>query len=271
MTPEVSLVFAGLAAVLAAAGALGWWLARRNPSPAAANLNARIRAWWVMIAVGGVVMMLNRYAIVALLVALFALLAWFALAEFVPRGWFFAAVPLQFLAVALQWEWLAAAMIPALCLVVRERDRRIGLLLCVYGLSFASALSRTEWVFYFVLVVQASDVLQYLWGKAIGRRKIAPHISPGKTVEGLLGGIVTATALGSALHGLTPFGPAHAAAVSLAITLAGFAGGLLFSAIKRQRGIKDWGTAIAGHGGVLDRVDSLCLSAPVFYLAVMAA
>jgi len=117
---------------------------------------------------------------------------------------------------------------------------------------------------FFILVVQSSDVLQYLWGKLAGRRQIAPRLSPSKTVEGMVGGVLSATALGAILAPITPFTPAEAAIISLGVTLLGFAGGLLMSAWKRRRGIKDWGTMIRGHGGMLDRLDSVCLSAPVF-------
>jgi phosphatidate cytidylyltransferase len=267
MSPAVLEVFAGLFVALLLASAVGWWLGRSRPSAAVTNLNARVRAWWVMIAAGGAALALGRWAVVIL----FAALAWGALAEFAPRGWFFAAVPLQFLAVALEWNWCAAWLIPLWCLLLRRAEERLGLLLCVYGLSAIPALGRPEWMLYLVLVVQASDVLQYLWGRALGRHQIAPRISPAKTVEGLVGGVATATALGAMLHHLTPFSPAAAAGTALAITSAGFGSGLLFSALKRRRGIKDWGTAIAGHGGVLDRVDSLCLSAPLFLLALRLA
>jgi len=119
-------------------------------------------------------------------------------------------------------------------------------------------------VIFLVLVVQSCDVLQYLWGKLAGRRQIAPRLSPSKTVEGMVGGVLSATALGAILAPITPFSLAEAAILSLAITLLGFAGGLVMSAWKRRRGIKDWGTMIRGHGGMLDRLDSICLSAPVF-------
>ena len=104
-----------------------------------------------------------------------------------------------------------------------------------------------------------------LWGKLFGKHKIAPTVSPNKTWEGFLGGIATATLLGTALWWATPFTPWQAAGMSLAITLMGFVGGLVMSAIKRDRGVKDYGTLIQGHGGVMDRIDSLCFSAPVFF------
>jgi phosphatidate cytidylyltransferase len=263
MTTEVRAVFAALFAVLAVASAAGWCLALARPSPAVDNLNARLRAWWVMIVIGALVLWMGRLAIVML----FGALAWWALSEFTPRGWFFVLVPCQFALVALEWFGLAAALIPAACLFLRNNEQRLGLLLCAYALSWIPALAGETWGLYFVLVVQASDVLQYLWGRAIGRHKVAPRLSPSKTVEGLIGGVLSATALGTFLHFLTPFSPARAAMVAFVITTAGFFSGLLFSKLKRERGIKDWGSAIAGHGGVLDRVDSLCLSAPLFYLA----
>jgi phosphatidate cytidylyltransferase len=118
---------------------------------------------------------------------------------------------------------------------------------------------------FLLLVVQSSDVLQYLWGKLVGRHAIAPKLSPAKTVEGTVGGIVTASALGAGLASMTPFTVPEAALISLWITLLGFLGGLAMSAIKRSRGIKDWSSLIPGHGGMLDRLDSLCLSAPAFF------
>ena len=118
---------------------------------------------------------------------------------------------------------------------------------------------------FLVLVVQSSDVLQYIWGKLIGRRQVAPVVSPSKTWEGLLGGVATATALGAALYWITPFNPWQAALMALAINTMGFFGGLAMSAIKRDRGVKDWGQMIEGHGGMLDRLDSVVFAAPVFF------
>jgi phosphatidate cytidylyltransferase len=122
-----------------------------------------------------------------------------------------------------------------------------------------------------VLVTQSSDVLQYIWGKLFGKHRIAPAISPSKTVEGLIGGVMSATLLGASLWWITPFSRGEAALIALALTLLGFAGGLYMSAQKRRRGIKDWGNLIRGHGGMLDRIDSLWLAAPPFYAYVRYA
>ena len=118
---------------------------------------------------------------------------------------------------------------------------------------------------FLVIVVQGSDVLQYIWGKLLGKHKVAPELSPSKTWEGLIGGVVSATVLGAALHGITPFTALEAALVALVICLMGFFGGLVMSAIKRDRGVKDWGSMIEGHGGILDRVDSVVFAAPIFF------
>jgi phosphatidate cytidylyltransferase len=113
--------------------------------------------------------------------------------------------------------------------------------------------------------VQLSDVLQYVWGKLLGRRAISPTISPNKTWEGFWGGLLCTTGIGAALHWATPFSPGAAALIALAACFFGFLGGLTMSAIKRGFGVKDYGTLIEGHGGVLDRLDSVCFAAPIFF------
>ena len=113
--------------------------------------------------------------------------------------------------------------------------------------------------------MQLSEVMQYVWGKLIGRTKVAPNLSPSKTWEGLIGGALSASAIGTALYWMTPFTLLQAAAICLMITTLGFFGGLVMSAIKRDRGVKDWGHLIAGHGGFIDRLDSVIFAAPIFF------
>jgi len=116
-----------------------------------------------------------------------------------------------------------------------------------------------------VLIVQLSDVLQYVFGRLFGRTKVAPVVSPSKTVEGLVGGGVAATLIGAAMYWITPFAPVQALAMALVIVVMGFLGGLALSAVKRSMGVKDWGTMIEGHGGMLDRIDSLSFASPIFF------
>ncbi|MEX0938681.1 MAG: phosphatidate cytidylyltransferase [Pirellulales bacterium] len=163
-----------------------------------------------------------------------------------------------------------------------ERTAKIqaGLLVCVYCLSFAPALlyldlldadgrpwtgSKAGLLFFFIFIVQVSDALQYAWGRLYGRHVIAPSISSSRTWEGFVGGSGSAALIGMALYWATPFNFWQSAAMSLLISIMAFAGGLTMSAIKRDRGVKDYGTLVEGHGGVLDRIDSICFAAPVFY------
>jgi phosphatidate cytidylyltransferase len=120
-------------------------------------------------------------------------------------------------------------------------------------------------LFFFIVVVQAADLFQYAWGKLIGRNVIAPRINASRTWEGFFGGVGTATLLGTALYWATPFEPWVAAGLSATIAIFGFGGGMTMSAIKRDRGVKDYGTLVEGHSGVLDRIDSICFAAPVFF------
>jgi phosphatidate cytidylyltransferase len=160
-----------------------------------------------------------------------------------------------------------------------------GLVICVYCLSFAPALLYLElyttselantipkqWqhngllLFWFVVMVQLSDVLQYGWGKLMGQHVIAPEINPSRSWEGLLGGVGSTALVGAVLSNVTPFSMWQAACMAMVVALAGFAGGMAMSAIKRDRGVQDFGTLVVGHGGVLDRIDSLCFATPVFF------
>jgi len=152
-----------------------------------------------------------------------------------------------------------------------------GLMAFVFGLSHLGFLlvfpfkvdpsvnGRTLLLF-LVFVVEISDVLQYIWGRTLGRRKIIPAVSPNKTWEGFLGGVASAIGMSLLVRFLTPFSFKETAAVALLITIAGFFGGAVMSAVKRDFGVKDFGGIIPGHGGMLDRVDSLCYAAPIFFI-----
>ena len=124
-------------------------------------------------------------------------------------------------------------------------------------------------IFYLVLCTQANDVFQYLWGKSFGKRQIVARVSPGKTWAGFLGGLVSTALLGAALAPLlTPFSSWLGTGFGLLIAASGFVGDVVMSAVKRDLKIKDSGSMIPGHGGILDRIDSLLVSAPLFFHAV---
>jgi phosphatidate cytidylyltransferase len=127
----------------------------------------------------------------------------------------------------------------------------------IYG-SNASVL------FFFVLIVQLNDVFQYMWSQLLGKHVIAPQINTSRTWEGLVGGTVSTIAVGMLLLWATPFSY-WAGPIAGVVALAGFAGSMTMSGIKRDRNVKDYGTLVSGHAGVLDRIDSLCFAAPVFF------
>jgi phosphatidate cytidylyltransferase len=204
---------------------------------------------------------------------------------------FFVVLPLQYYLIWIDWYGLYSVFIPVYVFLLlaaiaalrqdtkhfmgRVAETQWGLMISVFCLSHVPALLGLKipgyegrnllLIAFLILVVQSSDVLQYIWGKMLGRIKIAPELSPSKTVEGFVGGVASATVLGSLLWWITPFSPWQAGAIALLINLMGFFGGLVMSAIKRDRGVKDWGWMIEGHGGVLDRLDSVIFAAPVFF------
>ncbi len=117
-----------------------------------------------------------------------------------------------------------------------------------------------------VLLTQFNDVAQYIWGKSFGRIRVAPKVSPGKTLAGLLGGIGSTVVLATLLGPwLTILDWQRAAMAGVLIAVGGFAGDLSISALKRDLGVKDSGASLPGHGGILDRVDSLTYTAPIFF------
>lgn len=296
------MLFAGIFGVLLVATLIAEalrWRTRGRPSSVIDNLVSRIRAWWVMAALVGGAFALGR----AGTIALFALVSLFALREFITltptrRGdyWalvlaFYVVLPWQYWLVYSDWYGMTTLLIPVYaflilpivstfggdthCFLERTAKVQWGLMISVFAISHVPALLNLRvpghegggllLVAFLVIVVQSSDVLQYVWGKLAGKRLIAPKLSPSKTWAGFVGGVATATALGAALWWITPFTPLQAALMALVINLMGFCGGLVMSAIKRDRGIKDWGHTIEGHGGVLDRLDSVCFAAPVFF------
>jgi phosphatidate cytidylyltransferase len=296
-------LFGGILALLTFASLLGWLLHRRaqrsGGSETIANLNARVRAWWVMVAIIAVNFLLGRNATIVL----FAVASVFALREFITLTptrpgdhlplvvCFYVLLPVQYWLIGDDWYNLFAIFLPVygfLLLPVLtafggdteqflERVTKVqwGLMITVYCISYAPALLLLKipgfagqnllLMIYMLMVVQLSDVLQYVFGKLFGKRKIAPHVSPSKTVEGFIGGGLSATAIGAALWWITPFTPLQSAAMAAVVVIAGFLGGLALSAVKRSIGAKDWGSMIEGHGGMLDRLDSVSFAAPVFF------
>ena len=117
-----------------------------------------------------------------------------------------------------------------------------------------------------VVLTQLNDVCQFLWGKSLGRRKIVPKVSPGKTWAGFVGGVVTTTAIAWFVGPLlTPLSAQQSLIAGLIIGIGGFIGDVNISALKRDLKVKDSGSLLPGHGGILDRIDSLTYTAPLFF------
>ena len=158
-----------------------------------------------------------------------------------------------------------------------EKARRAATL-CLGAVSVGGLLStypRTlllprgeHWVILGVLAVAAGDTMAYFTGRAIGRRKLAPAVSPNKTVEGAVGGLLGSVGCAALYaHGFLPGVPVgYAAAAGAAVGIFGQAGDLFESLIKRAAGVKDSGTLLPGHGGILDRADGILGAGPALYL-----
>ncbi|MFA5589309.1 MAG: phosphatidate cytidylyltransferase [Lysobacteraceae bacterium] len=298
-------VMGGVLVLLLIASTIAALLKRRKPGATVGNLVARINAWWAMVAVLGACFLLGPVATLML----FAIASFLALREFVTltptrRGdhlvlclCFYVAIPLQYFLIGIDWYGLFVMCIPVYGFLLlpavsalagdtedflaRNTKIQWGLMLTVYCISYAPALLLLDipgyeggnllLLLYLLLVVQLSDVLQYVFGKLFGKHKLAPSVSPSKTVEGLVGGGLAAAAVGAALWWITPFTPLQSGLMALLIVICGFLGGLALSAVKRSLGAKDWGQMIEGHGGMLDRLDSVTFAAPIFFHVVRYA
>lgn len=286
-----------LAASTVVSHVLVWRVGRG--SAASRNLAERVDAWWLLVGIGIPVIAAGRVPAIVL----FACASFLSLREFLSLtptrpgdrpalfAAFFVAIPVQYVLVGVNWYGLFAIFLPVYGFLVisamtavaqdtrhyLERTAKIqwSVMVCVYGISHAPALMALEipghdaadgvLLLFFLLVTQVSDVLQYVCGKLLGRRELAPALSPGKTWEGLIGGGLLATGVGAALYSFTPFPPWQAGLLALAIVVSGVIGGLVLSAVKRSLGAKDWGASIPGHGGMLDRMDSIAFAAPIFF------
>lgn len=263
------------------------------------ELSDRIKAWWIMAAVFLIAMSLSRN----ISIIFFAFVSFWALKEYFSISktrqadqrailWAFLAIPAQYYWIATQWYGMFLIFIPVymflffpvrLVLIGEMQGflaaaSRIqwGVMAFVFGLGHiaylltlpqlpATKVSGTSLVFFLVLITELGDVFQYIWGKSLGKHKILPLVSPKKTWEGFLGGVFSAMILGVVFRFLTPFSLFEAIGAGAIIAIVGFCGDVVMSAVKRDAGVKDFGQLIPGHGGILDRVDSLCFTAPVFF------
>lgn len=302
ITPQVGYIFATVFALLIVASVIGEILKQKYGArnPTIANLTARIDAWWVMVLILLAAFLFGTVGTTIL----FFLISFVALREFMTLVYrrrsdyysmvvcFYLLLPMQYYFVLDHWYGMFSIFIPVYGFLLlpivaslsgntenflaRAAKTQWMAMICIFCLSHIPALLFLELegietsqnillLIFLIITVQSSDVLQYIWGKLVGGAKIMPSLSPSKTISGTVGGIASATLLAALIAPITPFNHWQAAGIGLAICLMGFFGGLVMSAIKRDHGVKDWGNVISGHGGVLDRVDSLCFAAPIYF------
>jgi phosphatidate cytidylyltransferase len=290
-------------ALLIAASVLVLVMKRTRPGAATDELSMRVKSWWFMITIFAVAIVTNRIVSTVFL----AFMTFLAFKEYlslietrrvdrlillfaywtIPVQFFFAHLNSYglFLTFIPVWTFL---FIPTAMTLAGKTEGFLravgtiswGLMITVFSLSHTAMLLATPaevagpaggagLLLFLVMLTQFNDVAQFTWGKLFGRRKIVPKVSPKKTWEGFLGGLGS-TIVGAAVAGpfLTPMPFYYAAVAGAIIAIAGFLGDITISAFKRDLGVKDSGGLIPGHGGILDRVDSLTYAAPVFYHAM---
>jgi phosphatidate cytidylyltransferase len=285
--------------ILTFASLLFFIIGKVKPDANVKELKDRTKSWWVMAIIFICATLFNStisYIGIGMLsfVAFRELYSVMGFRESDRRAifWGFVAIPVQYYLAYIGWYGAYIIFIPIvmflflpLRLVLKGETTGIIksmsslqwiLMLTVFGIShMAYLLSLPELpgfknggrglLLFLVFLTEINDVMQFTWGKLLGKHKIVPKVSPNKTWEGFLGGLISTTIIGYFLGFLTPLPTGQLIFVSFMIAFSGFIGDIVMSSIKRDIGIKDMSTAIPGHGGILDRIDSLSYTAPVFF------
>lgn len=289
---------AAVFALLLAASVVNVLLVTLRPEKDWRELTLRIRTWWVIVVLFSLAILSPAW----LALTFFGLVSFMALKEFLtlapsrqadrmPLLWMFIAIPVNYGFIGTGWYGMFVVIIPVYVFLFLPARMVIAgdtqgflrtasqlhwsLMTTVFAFSHVAFLlvlpadgkqTGALLVLFLVGLTEFNDVAQYIWGKSFGRIKVTPTVSPNKTLAGLLGGVAT-TALVALLLGplLTPMSGAMALLSGVIIGVTGFCGDVVMSAIKRDCGVKDSGTLLPGHGGILDRLDSLIFTAPVFF------
>ncbi|MCK5719020.1 MAG: phosphatidate cytidylyltransferase [Thiomargarita sp.] len=290
----------GLYGILIIASLIIAFLKKTVAEKSYTELTQRVKSWWVMVTVFTLAMLLSRN----ISLMFFGFISFLALKEYfsiIPTRradrrilfWAYLAIPIQYYLVSIEWYGLFIIFIPVYVflflpmrmVIIGETKNFLhaagtlhwGLMTLVFSMSHLAYLlvlppldnfkaGGVGLVLFLVFLTQFNDVSQYVWGKMLGKYKIIPKVSPNKTWEGFLGGVLTTTILSVLLAGLlTPLSFKMAIAAGLIISITGFIGDVIISAVKRDIGVKDSGNLLPGHGGILDRIDSLTYTAPLFF------
>lgn len=301
-THDILFLAFGAFGILVALTFLGEVLRARQssdaPNPVLETYITRVHSWWGMVGLIGIALLTGKIGIMLL----FAFASFAALREFLTLTTkaqadhmslalaFFVVLPLQYIFIAMELDGLYSIFIPVYAFLllpivsamrgdanrylIRVAETQWGLMIAVFCLSHVPALMNLDvygdgersvlLVAFMVMVVQLGDLLEYFFGRRIGRTRIAPGLSP-KTWEGVACGVISASLIGASLSWITPFGIAGAMIMAAVASLVGMFGNLVFAAIKRDRGVKDWSHLIPGQGGFVDQLDSVVFAAPIFY------
>jgi phosphatidate cytidylyltransferase len=305
LSPTLLTALGGIFGLLVVASFIIAALKRARPERDYTELVQRTKSWWLMAAIFTAALLVNRVAALVFLgiVSFLALKEYLSIiptrrADRRVLFFLYLAIPIQFYWVSIGWYGMFIIFVPVYMLLFLPLPMLIigetqgflraigtlhwGLMVTVFSLSHAAYTLMLpaapnaigEWrdphtgaalMIYLVVLTQLNDVPQYVWGKLFGRHKIIPAVSPNKTWEGFLGGVLMTTALSATLGPwLTPIDLRNAAILGALLGVAGFVGDVTVSALKRDLGLKDTSQFLPGHGGVLDRVDSLTYTAPLF-------
>ena len=299
---DILLLVLGACGIMMALTLLGEVLRWRSdpdvPNPVLETYMTRVHSWWAIIIFVGLALLSGRAGVIIL----FMFASFSALREFLTLTTkaqadhislalaFFLVLPLQYLFVWLNWQELFTLFIPVYAFLmlpivsalrgdsrrylIRVAETQWGLMIAVFCLSHVPALMTVPidgytgravlLVAFLVMVVQFGDLLEYFFGRRIGKTRVAPGLSP-KTWEGVACGVGSAMLIGGLINWITPFGLLGAMAMAGVASLVGMFGNLVFAAIKRDRGVKDWSHLIPGQGGFTDQLDSVIFAAPIFY------
>ena len=301
-TSDILLLTLGSFGIMFALTLLGEILraqqAEGESNPVIETYMTRVHSWWGMIAFIGLALLSGKVGVMIL----FAFASFAALREFLTLTAkaqadhislalaFFVVLPAQYILVAMEQDGIYTVFIPVYAFLmlpivsalrgnfnrylIRVAETQWALMIAVFCVSHVPALMTLDipgysergvlLVAFLVMVVQLGDLLEYFFGRRIGRRKIAPGLSP-KTLEGMICGIISAVVIGAMLSWITPFGVVGAMIMAGIASIFGMLGNLVFAAIKRDRGVKDWSHLIPGQGGFVDQLDSVIFAAPIFY------
>ncbi|MGE3935074.1 MAG: phosphatidate cytidylyltransferase [Rhodospirillaceae bacterium] len=297
--PNVVATLGGVFGLLVFATLVVFLLGRARPERNYTELRLRVQSWWIIVGIVAVALALSDTAAIVF----FGFVSFLAFKEYlslIPTRradrrvllWAYLAIPAQYGWIADAWYGMFVIFIPVYVFLLLPFRMVVagavdgflravgtlhwGLMTTVYSLSHIAFLlvlpgiaergaGGAGLVVFLLILTELNDVAQYVWGKSLGRRRIVPTVSPNKTWEGFLGGVATTVVLAVMLAPvLTPFDGRGAVAAGFLIAVAGFVGDVTISALKRDLGVKDSGSLIPGHGGMLDRIDSLTFTAPLF-------